>query len=618
MKIKTELTLIVGLFTLVLIAVAGSNIWTNRQVERLQAQKDTAHALELGIRELSYMANDFLLHGEEQQRLRWEAQFTSLITLLDTHSPLTSEQSALEFTIRSDAARLKSIFTEVAALLDSGGVPASGEERLEMIRFSWRRLEIQNQEMAFQASRLARLLDEQAEDLRHRRIILLFALILLFGVFLVVNYVTVNRRMLGAISVLQKGAKIIGSGNLDFSFQVNQADEIGDLSRSFNSMVADLKSITASKADLEKEVSERKRTANALRESQAILEAALSSMTDAVFISDLQGRFIHLNTAFAKFHKFNSKEECSTLLSDYLNIFAVYWPNGQPVPFDQWAVPRALRGEICSNSEHLLKRLDTGEEWYGSFSFAPIRDDDGVIVGSVVVARDITECKKAAEALRLAKEQAEAANRAKSAFLANMSHEVRTPLNGIMGMIQLSEMKVRDPMVREYLQMAKDSSLHLLCVINNVLDLATIESGKLHSRLEKFSLRETLASSLDSMKIVAEAKGLAFHYSLDRDAPDLLVGDAAHLRQVLTNIVGNAVKFTEKGEVRVSVSQAPSSPASGDCLMEFVVEDTGIGIPDSMLHKIFDSFEQVIPILIQICHNGVQQGGWYGEETKRS
>ncbi len=153
-------------------------------------------------------------------------------------------------------------------------------------------------------------------------------------------------------------------------------------------------------AGLNLDITGRKKMETDLRESRAKLEAALASMTDAVFISDAKGRFINFNDAFATFHRFGSKDECSRTFAEYPDILDVFMADGEPAPLDQWAVPRALRGETVTNAEYTLRRKDTGETWVGSYSFGPIRDKDGVIAGSVIVGRDITELKKSEQELR--------------------------------------------------------------------------------------------------------------------------------------------------------------------------------------------------------------------------
>ncbi|MSM40018.1 MAG: PAS domain S-box protein [Geobacter sp.] len=143
-----------------------------------------------------------------------------------------------------------------------------------------------------------------------------------------------------------------------------------------------------------RDISERKQTEEVLRESRAKLEAALESMTDAVFISDVSGQFLDFNDAFATYHRFRNKSECARTFAEYPGFLDVFMASGEPAPVEMWAVPRALRGETATNAEYTLRRKDTGETWVGSYSFSPIRDKDGGIVGSVVVARDITDQKR--------------------------------------------------------------------------------------------------------------------------------------------------------------------------------------------------------------------------------
>lgn len=159
-----------------------------------------------------------------------------------------------------------------------------------------------------------------------------------------------------------------------------------------------------------RDCTERKQTEEALRESQAKLETALTSMNDAVIISDPEGRLIHFNEAFATFHRFRNKDECSKTFADYPDILDVFFPDGTLAPIEMWAVSRALRGETAIDAEYTLKRKDTGETWVGSYSFSPVRDHHNKIIGSVVVGRDITERKRTEEVLHSKQAELTAAN----------------------------------------------------------------------------------------------------------------------------------------------------------------------------------------------------------------
>ncbi len=331
------------------------------------------------------------------------------------------------------------------------------------------------------------------------------------------------------------------------------------------------------------------RTAD-LAASKAKLESALAAMSDAVFVSDTEGRFVDFNDAYMTFYRFRNKGECATTLAAYQALLDVRSPDGEPIPVERWAVPRALRGESATDAEFVLRRKDTGETWVGSYTYAPIRDRDGLIVGSVVTARDITERKKNELLLVEARDAAQAADRAKSAFLANMSHEIRTPMNGILGMAYLLRRGGVTPKQANQLDKIDVSARHLLAILNDILDLSKIEAGKVAGQQADFTLAELLQEVTAVVGDGVRAKGLALHVDT-AGLPQVLHGDATRLSQALVNYLGNALKFTERGSITLTGRLIEETDAG--YLLRFEVADTGIGIAEEARGGLFAPFHQV-------------------------
>ena len=210
-------------------------------------------------------------------------------------------------------------------------------------------------------------------------------------------------------------------------------------------------------------------------------------------------------------------------------------------------------------------------------------------------ARDIADLKASQAALEAAREAAEAASQAKSSFLANMSHEIRTPMNGVLGLTELvlqsNDLTERQ---RRFIGMAHDSAKGLMTIINDLLDVAKIEAGRILIDEQPFCLHDCLTESLQPLLLQAHAKGIQLHARVQPSVPQQFVGDALRLRQVLINLIGNALKFTEHGEVRIEIALADMQPgdAPDRLRLRIAVTDTGIGMTRDQISQIFDPFTQ--------------------------
>ncbi|MCF8039495.1 MAG: PAS domain S-box protein [Desulfohalobiaceae bacterium] len=328
------------------------------------------------------------------------------------------------------------------------------------------------------------------------------------------------------------------------------------------------------------DATEKKQTREALTESEEKFSKAFFKSPGFMFISEADtGRIIEVNNTSSSLIGFDYKEIIGRTFPE-LGIIS-------PETFNQLK-QTIIRKRRISNQEIPLT-TKTGEIRQVNISIEIIHlGRKRCFIG---MGYDVTDRVQAETELIQAIEQADAANRAKSEFLSNMSHEIRTPMNGIMGMIQLARKNTEESKAEEYLEFACQSADHLMDLINDVLDLSKIEAGKLELTHQPLNIHEITKSCVETFRVKARNKGLDLDYSIAEDIPTNLVGDAGHLRQVLLNVVGNAVKFTSQGGVQVEVSRG-SGAGDEKIQLQYQVRDTGVGIPKNKQAAIFKSFEQ--------------------------
>jgi PAS domain S-box-containing protein len=384
MKLKTQLRVIAAFFVVALVIIAASIVFTNQQLDNLAQEEALARTIEVKANELAYLSSEYVQYRDPRLIELWEAKHASMTEdLSNLAAKKTTQQASLDI-LASDHQRIKTVFDDVVTSI--GTTPAD----TTLAQVSWSRLAVQSQGIISDASRLTDLLAQEQEEARRTNNLLIIALMGTFSTLLLAGYVMVYRRTLRSIGDLSEGAKIIGSGNLDHTISVSSDDEIGELTRRFNQMTANLKTVTASKEDLEREMANRKRTEASLRESEDRFHAFMDNSPAVAWIKDEQGRYVYLNKTCQD--RFNLRFE------DY----------GGKTDLELWPPEIARQFQendrAVLNGEHAIEIIEEtlnpqGKTVYNQNFKFPLQDASGKrYVGGIGI--DITDRKRAEEALQ--------------------------------------------------------------------------------------------------------------------------------------------------------------------------------------------------------------------------
>ncbi len=395
MKIKNQFIVCIAAFSIVLVFIAGSVAATQLQVVQIAAQEEIVGNIERGASSLNRVSIDYFLYQEDLQLSKWESALISLSSDLSSLKLDSPQQQALAKEVAEDLQRLNALFGEVISYLQNA--PRNVSVRIDpAFQIRWSGMAIQSHELASDASQLSNSLNEQAHQVNNMNTLLIISLVCTFGALLVTIYLLVFRRTLKSVAGLQKGINTIGSGNLDYKIEIDGQNEITELSHAFNQMTTNLKTVTSSKTELETEIAGRKQAETALRESEQRWATTLASIGDAVIATDLSGKVTFMNGVAEELTGWTLSEALLKPVEEIFNIV-----NEQTRDEVENPVTEVLeKGLIVGLANHTVLIRKNGTEVAIDDSGAPIRDQNGKTTGVVLIFRDITERKKAEEAIK--------------------------------------------------------------------------------------------------------------------------------------------------------------------------------------------------------------------------
>ena len=632
MSLKRKLIILIVIPLLMGVIFLAFGIWQTHEQQHFALQEHIVNEMANSVYTLNRLSQETILYpGDARPIAQWESKSRELRALLElgrmkTSMPVENLLFAKEYLGKLEQlqAELNRLSVEIEAPLPS----LKNDQMAHLINS----ISLISHELDSIMISLRVQMNERASQRQSR--ILWFTILLTFGLIGLVASVSIwlGRSIFMPLSTLQHAVEAVLAGDLKHQTNIESLDELGQFSQAFDRMLNHLQETMTCRDELDEIVKQRsealsksrmaaisimqdaemqkKRAEAALAKLEmakteieqskaqteealvqvhrqaAFIQAVLENIDDGIVACDEHGILTLFNRATSEIHGIDQQKLPS---EQWVTDYDLFLADGlTPMKMEDTPLFRAYQDEQLRNVEMVIAPK-LGERRIVLASGRPMTDERGVKIGAVVSLHDITERKRAEAELLQAKEQAEAANRAKSMFLSNMSHELRTPLNAILGFSALigKDLAMSESILQK-VDIINRSGEHLLQLINDVLDMAKIEAGRVQLEESDFDLGTMVRDVTDMMRIRAESKGL--HLLLDQSSqfPRYIHSDEARLRQILINFIGNAVKFTEQGGVNVRLGTKQNEHTH----LIFEIEDTGPGIsPEDQAH-IFEPFVQ--------------------------
>jgi PAS domain S-box-containing protein len=581
MKIKTQFVICIVVFSLMLVVIAASVANTELQVTQINAQEQVASNIERDVSSLNTVSVDYFLYQEDLQISKWQLQLSSLKSDLESLNVTTDQQSTLVNNIKGDLERLNSLFGDVITYLQSA--PRNVSVRVDpAFQIRWSSMANQSLVLASNASQLSSSLYDQAHQTNETNIWLIVSLVGTFGALLATIYLLVFRRTLKSVAELQKGINTIGLGNLDYVIDAKRQDEVSELSQSFNKMTANLKEVTASKADLEQ-------VQGSLQESEQRWATTLASIGDAVIATDTSGKISFMNGIAENMTGWLLCEALGKTVKEVFNIV-----NEQSRLEVENPVAIVLeKGLIVGLANHTVLIRKDGSQVPIDDSGAPIRDKDGKTTGVVLVFRDITLRKEMEDKLeeyakhleRIVDERTKQLQdkerlAAIGATAGMVGHDIRNPLQAITGDLYLAKTELATVPDSE----EKKNTLESLQEIEKNVDyinkiVADLQdfSRPLNPHKEEADLKEIIEGLIAKNGLPENVKVTV---KVESDARKV-VADSTFINRIMYNLVNNAVQAMPKGG-KLTIR---TYKEANDTIIS--VMDTGVGIPEKVKGKLF-------------------------------